>query len=50
MLSLIIVATIVLVLAAVASDPILMASIARTFGTAWSDSVRFLMRVVSRTG
>jgi hypothetical protein len=49
-LSLIVIATIVLVIAAVASDPVLMASIGRTFGTAWSDSLRFLMRLVSRTG
>lgn len=46
--SLIVVATIVLVIAAVATNPVLVASIGRTFGTAWSDSLGFLMRVVSQ--
>jgi hypothetical protein len=46
--SLIVIATIVLVIAAVAADPVLVASIGRIFGTAWSDSVGFLMRLVTR--
>jgi hypothetical protein len=49
-LSMIVVATIVLVVAAVASDPVLSASIQRIFGTAWSDSMALLMRLVSRAG
>jgi hypothetical protein len=47
---LILVATVVLLIAAVASDPVLSASIGRVLGTAWSDALRFLMRVVSRAG
>lgn len=50
MVSLIVLATIVLVIAAVASDPVLSASVGRVFGTAWSDSLGFLMRLVSRAG
>jgi hypothetical protein len=48
--SLILIATVVLLIAAVASDPVLSASIGRVLGTAWSDALRFLMRVVSRAG
>jgi hypothetical protein len=50
MLSLVMLATIVLVIAAVASDPILAASIGRILGTAWSDAIAFFTRVVSRAG
>lgn len=50
MVSLIVLATIVLVIAAVASDPVLSASFGRVFGTAWSDSLGFLLRLVSRAG
>lgn len=48
MVSLIVLATIVLVIAAVASDPVLSASVGRAFGTAWSDSLAFLTRFVGR--
>jgi hypothetical protein len=48
MVSLIVLATIVVVIAAVASDPVLSASFARVFGTAWSETIAFLMRLVSR--
>ena len=47
-LSLIVLATIIFVIAAVASDPVLTASVGRIFGTAWSDAIGFLLRVVSR--
>lgn len=50
MVSLIMLATIVLVIAAVASDPVLSASIGHLLGTAWSDSLAFLTRLVSRAG
>ena len=50
MVSLIVLATILVVAAAVASDPVLSVSIGRVFGTAWSDTVEFLMGVVSRAG
>jgi hypothetical protein len=50
MVSLIMLATIVLVIAAVASDPVLSASIGRILGTTWSDAVALLMRLVSRAG
>jgi hypothetical protein len=42
--------TIVFVVAAFASDPILAASTERILGTAWSDAIGFLMRVVSSAG
>ena len=48
MASLIVMATIVFVIVAVASDPVLAASVGRIFGTAWSDALAFLLRVVSR--
>ena len=48
MVSLIVLATIVVVIAAIASDPVLSASVGRVFGTAWSETIAFLMRVVSR--
>lgn len=50
MVSLIVLATIVLVIAAVASDPVLSASVAHILGTAWSDSLAFLTGLVSRAG
>jgi hypothetical protein len=50
MVTLIVIATIVLVIAAVVADPVLSGSIGRILGTAWSESVRFLVRLVSRTG
>jgi hypothetical protein len=46
--SLIIMATVVLLIVAVASDPVLAASVGRMFGTAWSDAIEFLLRVVGR--
>ncbi len=48
MVSLIIMATLVFVIVAVASDPVLAASVGRIFGTAWSDAIAFFLRVVSR--
>jgi hypothetical protein len=46
--SLIVMATLVFVIVAVASDPVLAASVGRIFGTAWSDAIAFLLQVVSR--
>ena len=46
--SLIVMATIVFVIVAVASDPVLAASAGRIFGTAWSDAIAFFLRVMSR--
>ena len=46
--SLIVMATVVFVIVAVASDPVLAASVGRIFGTAWSDAIAFLLRLVSR--
>jgi hypothetical protein len=34
------------VIVAVANDPVVAASVGRTFGTAWSDAVGFLLGVV----
>jgi hypothetical protein len=48
MVSLIFMATLVFVIVAVASDPVLAASVGRIFGTAWSDAIAFFLRVVSR--
>ena len=48
MVSLIVLATIVVVIAAIAADPVLSASVGRVFGTAWSETIAFLMRLVSR--
>ena len=48
--SLIVMATLVFVIVAVASDPVLAASVGRIFGTAWSDSIAFLVQLVSRAG
>jgi hypothetical protein len=50
MVSLIVLATIVVVIAAVASDPVLSASVGRVFGTAWSETLALLARLVSRAG
>ena len=47
-LSLIVMATLIFVIVAVASDPVLAASAGRIFGTAWSDAIALLLRVVSR--
>jgi hypothetical protein len=47
-LSLIVMATLIFVIVAVASDPVLAASAGRIFGTAWSDAIAFLLRAVSR--
>ena len=46
--SLIVMATLIFVVVAVASDPVLASSVGRVFGTAWSDAVEFLLRLVSR--
>jgi hypothetical protein len=48
MVSLFVMAALVFVIVAVASDPVLAASAARILGTAWSDMVGFFLRVVSR--
>ena len=48
MLSLVVMATLIFVIVAVASDPVLAASAGRIFGTAWSDAIGFLARLVSR--
>ena len=48
--SLTVMATIVFVIVAVASDPVLAASVGQVFGTAWSDSLAFLMGLVNRAG
>jgi hypothetical protein len=48
MVSLVVMATVVFVIVAVASDPVLSASVARVFGTAWSDAIAFFVQAVSR--
>jgi len=48
MVSLIVMATLVFVIVAIASDPVLAASVGRIFGTAWSDAIGFFLGVVSR--
>jgi hypothetical protein len=48
MASLIVMATLIFIIVAVASDPVLAASVGRIFGTAWSDTLGFFLRVVSR--
>jgi len=48
MVSLIVMATLIFVIVAVASDPVLAASAGRILGTAWSDAIALLLRVVSR--
>jgi hypothetical protein len=46
--SLTVLATLILVVTVVASDPVLASSAAKVIGTAWSDFVGLLMAVVSR--
>ena len=48
MVSLIVMATVVFVIVAVASDPALSAWVGRIFGTAWSDASAFFLQAVSR--
>ena len=48
MASLIVMATLIFIIVAVASDPVLAASVGRIFGTAWSDTLGFFLRMVSR--
>jgi hypothetical protein len=48
--SLVVMATIVFVIVAIASDPVLAATVGRMFGTAWSDSLAFLMGLMGRAG
>lgn len=48
MFSLIVLATLILVVTVIASDPVLAATAARILGTAWSDSVQIIMRAMSR--
>jgi hypothetical protein len=48
MFSVVLMATLIFVIVAVASDPVLAASAGRIFGTAWSDLIGLLLRVVSR--
>jgi len=47
--SLIVMATLIFVIVAVASDPVLAGTVGRMFGTAWSDAIGFLLRAVSRS-
>jgi hypothetical protein len=48
MASLILMATLIFVIVAVASDPVLAGTVGRIFGTAWSDALGLLLRVVGR--
>jgi hypothetical protein len=48
MVSLIVMGTLIFVIVAVASDPVLAASVGRLLGTAWSDAMAFLLQLVSR--
>ena len=48
MVSLIVMGMLIFVIVAVASDPVLAASVGRLFGTAWSDAMAFLLQLVSR--
>jgi len=48
--SLIVMATLVFVIVAVASDPVLAATAGKLIGTAWADVVGLLMNLVSRAG
>jgi hypothetical protein len=48
MVSLIVMATLIFVIVAVASDPVLAASAGRVLGTAWSDAIGLLLGVVGR--
>ena len=48
--SLIVMATLVFVIVAVASDPVLAATAGRILGTAWADMLGLLTALVSRSG
>ena len=48
--SLIVMATLIFVIVAVASDPVLAASAARILGTAWSDAVALISLLLRRAG
>ena len=48
MLSLVLMATLIFVIVAVASDPVLAASTGKIIGTAWSDAVGLFARLMSR--
>jgi hypothetical protein len=48
--SLIAMATLILVVVAIASDPVLAAAAARILGTAWSDALGLFARLLSRAG
>jgi hypothetical protein len=48
MVKLAVMATFIFVIVAVVSDPVLAGSVGRVFGTAWSDAVALLVRMVSR--
>jgi len=48
--SLILMATLIFVIVAVASDPVLAASAARILGTAWSDAMALLALLLRRAG
>ncbi|HKC90192.1 MAG TPA: hypothetical protein VKE23_02580 [Candidatus Limnocylindria bacterium] len=45
MVSLIVMATLIFVIVAVASDPVLATTVGRIFGTAWSDLIGLILRV-----
>jgi hypothetical protein len=47
-ISLVVMATLIFVIVAVASDPVLAASAGRILGTAWSDAIGLILRVVGR--
>jgi hypothetical protein len=46
--SLILMAMLIFVIVAVASDPVFAASVGRSFATAWSDAIAFFVQLVSR--
>jgi hypothetical protein len=46
--TLIVMTTLVFVIVAVASDPVLAASVGRMVGTAWSDAIAFFVQLVGR--
>jgi len=45
LVSLIVMATLIFVIVAVASDPVLATTVGRIFGTAWSDLIGLILRV-----
>ena len=49
-LPVIVIVTIVLIVAAIASDGVLASAVGQLIGTTWSDSIQFLLGVVSRVG